>query len=94
MEELRVAWPEIVPQKIKSWNGWPEDVRNIILRWNNSKDLSFSYTGTGSVNGIQYFICDDCNRFIEVRGSDRCVFKGASYCEDCLIELARNENHN
>jgi hypothetical protein len=76
---------EVVPQRIRSWGEWPSDVVETIRRWNKTGGLSFRY------GPRPFFRCDTCERLIVVRAADRCEFRGKSYCEECLIALARAE---
>jgi hypothetical protein len=91
-DRVGIAWPELVTQRIKSWGGWPEDVEPILRRWNKRRGLRFGYApGRSTVNGVVYFMCADCGRFIQSLHYMDAVLSGRPYCEDCLIALARTE---
>ena len=68
------------PSGIVSWRGWPDDVRDTLLRWNAGKGLSF-HTWDG------VFRCEDCAEFCLQRLTAR--MRGALVCDDCLIARAR-----
>lgn len=91
MSEIVTSWPQLVPQRIRSWADWPKDVHDVIWEWNRKKKLRFNYGSRTKINSIPYFQCFDCRRFIQLRGADRCVLNGQSLCEDCLIDRARKE---
>jgi hypothetical protein len=78
--------PYPVPTKpasgIQSWEGWPDDVRDIIRDWNRRCGLSF-------VRG-RIFKCDDCGEFCEPAAHGDAVFRGTlRLCDDCVIARAR-----
>jgi len=84
------SWPQLVPQKIRNWGGWPDDVEPIIRKWNRDGTLSFRYVGSPRINGIPYFQCYDCRRFIQAVAADKCMWNNQPLCEDCLIARARD----
>lgn len=87
---MDVAWPELVTQNIKSWGGWPDDVRDILRAWNKQRRLAFVHGGRCRINGVGYFTCEyDCKRFIRSLGYMDAKLDGRLICEDCLIEIAR-----
>jgi len=86
---IETSWPQLVPQKITNWPGWPADVHDVIWKWNHDGTLSFRYASRPRINGVPYFKCYDCARFIQIRGADRCMWNGQPLCEDCLIARAR-----
>lgn len=67
---------------IVSWNGWPEDVVDIVRRWNSDGRLRFVYTRLT-------FKCLDCKRFVNAAGSTAAQFDHALMCDDCVIARAR-----
>jgi hypothetical protein len=67
---------------IKTWDGWPDDVRAIIRDWNHRCGLSF-------VRG-PVFKCADCEAFCEPAPNGDAVFRGTLHlCDDCVIARAR-----
>ncbi len=73
------------PSGIKTWSGWPDDVRPVISRWNHEKGgLSFCNS--------RLFKCPDCGEFC--REHNGCVFdrlREPEYvCDDCVIARARH----
>lgn len=67
---------------IRSWEGWPDDVRETIQRWNRARRLRFVYTRLT-------FKCPDCRRFISAVGSTACQLDHKLVCDDCVIERVR-----
>jgi predicted RNA-binding Zn-ribbon protein involved in translation (DUF1610 family) len=68
--------------RILSWEGWPEDVVEIVRYWNRDKRLRFNYTSLT-------FKCPDCSRFVNAKGSTAARLDGAYVCDDCVIRRAR-----
>lgn len=69
--------------RVRSWGGWPDDIRDEVRRWNSARGLSFVYLHQ------RVFECDDCHRYIDHDGSTVCSLKGVLLCDDCLAARAR-----
>lgn len=67
---------------IVTWDGWPDDVREIVRRWNADGRLRFVYLGMP-------FACPYCRRRVDSAGSTACRLHGLFVCDDCMIERAR-----
>jgi hypothetical protein len=67
---------------ISTWDGWPDDVREIIRDWNRRCGLSFAGHGV--------FKCWDCEEFCQAQAGGAAVFRDReALCDDCLIARAR-----
>lgn len=76
--------------KVRSWEGWPADVRETLLSWNRLRLLSFVGMDTvGRILPQPTFKCPDCERFINPSGSTACKLEGVLICDDCMIDRAR-----
>lgn len=73
-----------VASRIKSWDGWPEDVVAALRDANKRKVLSFVYTLPNSI-----FKCEACLVWHMVPGTVA-VLNGEALCDDCLIIIARS----
>jgi hypothetical protein len=72
--------------RVKSWAGWPDDVRDTLHAWNRERRLSF----VGAFVGWQHtFKCPDCERFIDPSGTTACRLDGSLICDDCIVRRAR-----
>jgi hypothetical protein len=69
---------------IRSWDGWPDDVRAWLRARNSSRErrLTFRYVRGNA------FRCATCREWHEVPGTIA-VFDGLSLCDDCLTIIAR-----
>lgn len=90
-----IAWPEVHwPSKINSWEGWPDDVREVLRSWNKKGDLSFRglwyWSALGSGYPAHVFKCSGCGEFHIPHKHGKAVYKGDPYCDPCMIELARS----
>lgn len=89
--------------EINGWDGWPEDVRDLLRHWNKQRRLSFR---GGSFDwgriGVQprysrgrldfsqaVFRCFKCQAPCKTHPSGRAELDSRPYCDACLIELAR-----
>lgn len=79
------------PSGIWGWPAWPDDVRDIIWRWNKSHEVGLSFVRSSAT-----FKCVDCGEFCVAHPNGAAVFKAHSStehqewsCDDCLIARAR-----
>jgi hypothetical protein len=73
------------PTNIKSWGGWPDDVRPILWKWNHGHPGESRLRFTN--NGFDVFKCPDCQEFCkQPLGAE---LDGDFICDDCLIGRAR-----
>jgi hypothetical protein len=72
----------VTSSRVKSWEGWPDDVRETLRHWNCRRALSFRYTH-------RLFKCPDCERFIDPAGTAACHLHESFICDDCIIDRAR-----
>lgn len=89
--------------EINSWEGWPDDVRDLLRHWNRQRRLSFRggsfdwgrigvqprYSGAGFDFTQAVFRCTSCQAPCETHPSGRAELDLRPYCDPCLIELAR-----
>lgn len=75
---------------ITTWDGWPDDVRDIVHAWNRARRLRFAGMDViGRVPPQPSFKCPDCERFVNSSGSTAAKLDEALVCDDCVIKRAR-----
>lgn len=80
--------------RIRSWEGWPDDVRETLRSWNRLRLLSFVGMDTiARVPPQPSFKCVDCGRFINPSGSTACKLEDYLICDDCIIDRARSPQY-
>ena len=76
--------------RVRSWEGWPEDVRDVLRLWNRHRRLSFQGMDVvGRIPPQPTFKCPDCERFINPSGSTACQLDGVLVCDDCMVTRVR-----
>lgn len=89
--------------EINSWEGWPDDVRDLLRHWNKQRRLSFRggsfdwgrigaqprYRQGGFDFTQAVFRCHSCQAPCETHPSGRAELDARPYCDLCLIALAR-----
>lgn len=71
---------------IKTWDGWPDDVRNLLKSWNSGEHHHLSFRCKTTPNEISY--CIGCQEWFDADSTFAYV-KGVPVCDDCLIVHAR-----
>lgn len=69
--------------RVKSWEGWPDDVRETLRAWNRSGALSFLWSQ-------RVFQCPECARYVDNRGTTACRLGDETVCDDCIVAKARS----
>lgn len=89
IDHNKINWPKVRPAgPIASWGGWPDDVREVLLRWNKGKDgHTLSFVGLSA--SWKVFVCARCEQFCEWQRNGTCRIDDDLYCDDCVIELVR-----
>jgi hypothetical protein len=79
--------------KIRTWDGWPDSVRETLLHWNSQRRLTFLSCRAmwgGYATGFESLTCKcvECGDFFNPTLSTACELDGRLICDDCIIDLA------
>jgi hypothetical protein len=87
---------------IESWGAWPEDVQEILQKFNKKGKLTFARIyGTHPILAMfntkldtPIFQCELCKEWHEPAKNGVAIYCDTAVCDFCMITIARLENKN